>query len=140
MRLHVPHSRRVNLSDDYLPDQAEAPFSAYEENPIPLQRGGRILRMPWRAGGPEPQDTVPSVKRLEKEDSMSLSRRHFFWNLGLGSAGLLSTPFVIGRGHEAFAFEAGARSFCARHGSLYFWHDKIQVHGCPVSTVVTLLP
>jgi histidinol-phosphate aminotransferase len=39
---------------------------------------------------------------------MSLSRRHFFWNLGLGSAGLLSTPFVIGRGHEAFAFEAGA--------------------------------
>jgi histidinol-phosphate aminotransferase len=39
---------------------------------------------------------------------MSLSRRHFFRNLGLGSAGLLSTPFIIGRGHEAMAFETGA--------------------------------
>src|SRR5256885_16611774 len=39
---------------------------------------------------------------------MSLSRRRFFWNAGLGSAGLLSTPFIIGRGHEAMAFEAGA--------------------------------
>src|SRR2546427_4405677 len=39
---------------------------------------------------------------------MSLSRRHFFRNLGLGSAGLLSTPFIIGRGHEAMAFEVGA--------------------------------
>jgi histidinol-phosphate aminotransferase len=39
---------------------------------------------------------------------MSLSRRLFFRNLGLGSAGLLSTPFIIGRGHEAMAFEAGA--------------------------------
>jgi len=39
---------------------------------------------------------------------MSLSRRHFFRNLGLGSAGLLSTSFVIGRGHEAMAFELGA--------------------------------
>ena len=39
---------------------------------------------------------------------MSLSRRHFFRNLGLGSAGLLSTPFIIGRGSEAMAFEAGA--------------------------------
>ncbi len=39
---------------------------------------------------------------------MSLSRRHFFRNLGIGSAGLLSTPFIIGRGSEAMAFEAGA--------------------------------
>ena len=39
---------------------------------------------------------------------MSLSRRHFFRNLGLGSAGLLSTSFVIGRGREAMAFETGA--------------------------------
>ncbi|HJZ72567.1 MAG TPA: aminotransferase class I/II-fold pyridoxal phosphate-dependent enzyme [Vicinamibacterales bacterium] len=39
---------------------------------------------------------------------MSLSRRHFFRNLGLGGAGLLSTPFIIGRGHEAMAFEGGA--------------------------------
>jgi len=39
---------------------------------------------------------------------MSLSRRHFFRNVGLGSAGLLSTPFVIGRGSEAMAFESGA--------------------------------
>ena len=39
---------------------------------------------------------------------MSLSRRRFFRNMGLGSAGLLSTPFIIGRGHEAMAFEAGA--------------------------------
>jgi len=38
---------------------------------------------------------------------MSLSRRHFFRNLGLGSAGLLSTPFIIGRGSEAMAFEGG---------------------------------
>jgi histidinol-phosphate aminotransferase len=46
--------------------------------------------------------------KKQKEDSMSLSRRHFFRNMGLGSAGLLSTPFIIGRGHEAMAFEAGA--------------------------------
>ena len=39
---------------------------------------------------------------------MSLSRRHFFGNLGLGSVGLLSAPFIIGRGREAMAFEAGA--------------------------------
>jgi histidinol-phosphate aminotransferase len=42
---------------------------------------------------------------------MSLSRRHFFRNLGLGSAGLLSTSVIIGRGREAMAavtFEAGA--------------------------------
>ena len=39
---------------------------------------------------------------------MSQSRRHFVRNLGLGSAGLLSTPFIIGRGSEAMAFEAGA--------------------------------
>jgi histidinol-phosphate aminotransferase len=39
---------------------------------------------------------------------MSLSRRLFFRNVGLGSAGLLSTPFIIGRGSEAMAFEAGA--------------------------------
>ena len=36
---------------------------------------------------------------------MSLSRRHFFRNMGLGSAGLLSTPLIIGRGREALAFE-----------------------------------
>lgn len=39
---------------------------------------------------------------------MSLSRRHFFRNLGLGSASLLSTSFIIGRGREAMAFEGGA--------------------------------
>jgi len=39
---------------------------------------------------------------------MSVSRRHFFRNLGLGSAGLLSTSFIVGRGREAMAFEAGA--------------------------------
>jgi histidinol-phosphate aminotransferase len=42
---------------------------------------------------------------------MSLSRRHFFRNLGMGSAGLLSTSFVIGRGREAMAaatFDGGA--------------------------------
>src|SRR5205809_7874186 len=39
---------------------------------------------------------------------MSLSRRRFFENLGLGSVGLLSAPFIIGRGREALAFEAGA--------------------------------
>jgi hypothetical protein len=39
---------------------------------------------------------------------MSLSRRHFFRNLGLGSAGLLSSSYIIGRGREAMAFEAGA--------------------------------
>ena len=39
---------------------------------------------------------------------MSLSRRHFFGNLGLGSVGLLSAPFIIGRGREAMAFEAEA--------------------------------
>jgi histidinol-phosphate aminotransferase len=37
---------------------------------------------------------------------MSLSRRHFFRNLGLGSAAVLSPAFVIGRGREAMAFEA----------------------------------
>jgi histidinol-phosphate aminotransferase len=39
---------------------------------------------------------------------MSLSRRHFFGNLGFGSVGLLSAPFIIGRGREAMAFEAEA--------------------------------
>ncbi len=38
---------------------------------------------------------------------MSLSRRRFFRNVGLGSAGVLATPFIIGRGHEAMAFEVG---------------------------------
>ncbi|HMJ84051.1 MAG TPA: aminotransferase class I/II-fold pyridoxal phosphate-dependent enzyme [Vicinamibacterales bacterium] len=37
---------------------------------------------------------------------MSLSRRRFFGNLGVGSVGLLSAPFIIGRGREAMAFEA----------------------------------
>ena len=36
---------------------------------------------------------------------MSLTRRRFFRNLGLGGAGVLSAPFIIGRGHEAMAFE-----------------------------------
>ena len=39
---------------------------------------------------------------------MSLSRRRFFGNLGVGSVGLLSAPFIIGRGREAMAFEAAA--------------------------------
>jgi histidinol-phosphate aminotransferase len=39
---------------------------------------------------------------------MSLTRRLFCRNLGLGSAGLLSSSFVIGRGREAMALEAGA--------------------------------
>ena len=39
---------------------------------------------------------------------MSLSRRRFFGNLGVGSVGLLSAPFIIGRGREAMAFEMGA--------------------------------
>jgi histidinol-phosphate aminotransferase len=37
---------------------------------------------------------------------MSLSRRNFFRTLGMGSASVLSTSFVIGRGREAMAFEA----------------------------------
>jgi len=37
---------------------------------------------------------------------MSVSRRNFFRTLGLGSAGL-STSFIIGRGQEAMAFQAG---------------------------------
>src|SRR5712692_1188787 len=64
--------------------------------------------MPWYAGGLEAQDTVTSFHAFSRGGLMSLSRRHFFRNLGLGSAGLLSTPFIIGRGHEAMAFEAGA--------------------------------
>jgi histidinol-phosphate aminotransferase len=39
---------------------------------------------------------------------MTLSRRRFVRNLGLGGAGL-STAFVIGRGREAMAFELGAQ-------------------------------
>lgn len=37
---------------------------------------------------------------------MSVSRRNFFRTLGLGSAGL-STSFIVGRGREAMAFQAG---------------------------------
>ena len=37
---------------------------------------------------------------------MSLSRRSFVRNIGLGSAGL-STAFIVGRGHEAAAFQGG---------------------------------
>lgn len=36
---------------------------------------------------------------------MSLSRRGFVRTLGLGATGVLSTPFIIGRGREAAAFE-----------------------------------
>jgi histidinol-phosphate aminotransferase len=38
---------------------------------------------------------------------MSLSRRRFVRDVGLGGAGLLSTASIIGRGREAMAFEAG---------------------------------
>jgi len=37
---------------------------------------------------------------------MPASRRRFFRDVGLGSAGLLSSSFIIGRGREAMAFEA----------------------------------
>src|SRR6058998_2755154 len=67
-----------------------------------LAARGRILE------GPAPASRRFVHKRVEEEDFMSLSRRHFFRNVGLGSAGLLSTPFIIGRGREAMAFEAGA--------------------------------
>ena len=36
---------------------------------------------------------------------MSLSRRGFVNTVGLGTAGVLSTSFIIGRGREAAAFE-----------------------------------
>ena len=39
---------------------------------------------------------------------MSLSRRGFVRTVGLGSAGMLSTSFIIGRGQEAMAFEGQA--------------------------------
>jgi len=39
---------------------------------------------------------------------MPSSRRRFFRDVGVGSAGLLSSSFIIGRGREAMAFEAGA--------------------------------
>ena len=38
---------------------------------------------------------------------MPSSRRRFFRDLGVGSAGLLSTSYIIGRGHEAMAFAPG---------------------------------
>jgi histidinol-phosphate aminotransferase len=41
------------------------------------------------------------------EGFMRQSRRNFFRNVGLGSAGLLSTSFIVGRGREAMAFEIG---------------------------------
>ena len=36
---------------------------------------------------------------------MSLTRRDFARTVGLGTVGVLSSPFIIGRGHEAAAFE-----------------------------------
>ena len=36
---------------------------------------------------------------------MSLSRRGFVNTVGLGTAGMLSTSFIVGRGREAAAFE-----------------------------------
>src|SRR5439155_17197758 len=54
------------------------------------------------------RETRPAFTAFREGGLMSLSRRHFFRNVGLGSAGLLSTPFVIGRGSEAMAFESGA--------------------------------
>ncbi len=36
---------------------------------------------------------------------MSLTRRDFARTVGLGTVGMLSSPFIIGRGHEAAAFE-----------------------------------
>ena len=41
---------------------------------------------------------------------MSVSRRRFFRTVGAGSA-VLSTPFIIGRGREATAFEARSAEF-----------------------------
>ena len=38
---------------------------------------------------------------------MPSSRRRFVRDLGLGSAALLSTSYIVGRGREAMAFEAG---------------------------------
>jgi histidinol-phosphate aminotransferase len=38
---------------------------------------------------------------------MSQSRRHFFRNGGWAGAGLLSSSYIIGRGREAMAYEAG---------------------------------
>jgi len=40
---------------------------------------------------------------------MSMSRRRFVRATGLGATGLLSSPFVIGRGREAWAFEPEAQ-------------------------------
>lgn len=43
---------------------------------------------------------------------MSQSRRGFIRSIGLGTAGLLGSSFIIGRGREAAAFEpAGSRTF-----------------------------
>lgn len=39
---------------------------------------------------------------------MPLSRRGFMYTVGAGSAGLLSTYFIVGRGREAALFEGGA--------------------------------
>ena len=38
-------------------------------------------------------------------DVMSLTRRDFARTVGLGTVGMFSSPFIIGRGHEAAAFE-----------------------------------
>jgi histidinol-phosphate aminotransferase len=40
-----------------------------------------------------------------KEDVMSLTRRDFAQTVGLGAAGVLASPFIIGRGLEAGEFE-----------------------------------
>jgi hypothetical protein len=63
-----------------------------------VDAASRILRLLWCAGGLAPPDLVLWISAEEEEDFMSLSRRHFFGSLGLGSVGLLSAPFIIGRG------------------------------------------
>jgi histidinol-phosphate/aromatic aminotransferase/cobyric acid decarboxylase-like protein len=40
---------------------------------------------------------------------MSVSRRGFVRTVGLGATGVLSTPFIVGRGSEAAAFEPEAQ-------------------------------
>ena len=40
---------------------------------------------------------------------MSVSRRGFVRTVGLGATGVLSTPFIVGRGSEAAAFEPAAQ-------------------------------
>jgi histidinol-phosphate aminotransferase len=68
---------------------------------------------------------------------MSLSRRKFFRSVGMGTAGMLSTSFIIGRGLEAAPFETSGSSLLQRNDILKISSNE-NARGPGAATLKTL--